>query len=140
MNSLPPSRPRRWKAIGLLVLVFVIGMIAGIGGLALVVRQSIQQNIASGAAGNRLINRLQNETISKLKLTPGEQAAIAPEFEITRSEVRMHRLRMLDALRSTSEDTLRRVKAKLPQEKQILLEDAARKRLGPWGLLGDSED
>lgn len=44
-------------------------------------------------------------------------------------------MEMLKNMRETSEDTLTRNKSKLPPEKQILLEAAARKRLAPWGLL-----
>ncbi len=139
MNSLTPSESpppaRRWKAIGLLVIVFLLGIILGVGGGALVVRRTLQQKIATGALGNTLLDHLQKELITHLKLTPAEQAAIAPEFEITRHQIQIHRLEMLKNLRETSEDTLERIKSKLPLEKQILLEQAARKRLAPWGLL-----
>ncbi len=134
-SSNPSPRPKRWKAIGLLLLIFVVGIVTGAGGLAIVVRHKLQVQMANGTVGTVVVDRLEKELISKLDLSPSEQAAITPEFDITRREVRSHRLRMLEALRETSQDTLQRLKSKLPPEKQEILEQAARKRLGPWGLL-----
>lgn len=138
--NIPPAletapRTGRWKALCLLALVFVLGIVIGVGGGALVVRRTLQQKIASGTVGTPLLDHLEKELVSHLELTPTEQAAIAPEFEITRHQIQIHRLEMLKNLRETSEDTLERIKSKLPLEKQILLEQAARKRLAPWGLL-----
>ena len=119
----------------MLVIVFVLGIVIGVGGAALVVRRTLQEKIASGTVGNNVLDHLEKELSSRLKLTPAEQAAVAPEFEITRHQIQSHRLEMLKVMRETSEDTLQRIKSKLPPEKQILLDDAARKRLAPWGLL-----
>jgi hypothetical protein len=136
-QATPESQPssKRWKAIGLLVLVFVLGIVMGVGGSAMVVRRTLQQKIASGTVGDNLVDHLEKELARRLKLTPAEQAAVAPEFEITRQQIQAHRKEMLKSMRDTSEDTLARVKSKLPPEKQILLEDAVRKQLAPWGLL-----
>jgi hypothetical protein len=133
--SHPSPRPKRWKAIGLLLLLFVVGIVTGVGGLAIVVRHKLQVQMANGTVGTVVVDRLEKELISKLDLSPSEEAAIRPEFDITRREVRLHRQRMLESLRETSRGTVQRLKSKLPPEKQELLEKVAHKRLGPWGLL-----
>ncbi len=134
-ESPTPVRPARWKALAVLVFVFVFGIAVGVGGGALVLRHTIRQKIANGSGATSVVDRIQQATISSLDLTPAEQAAIAPEFEITRARVREERREIIIALREIALDTLQRVKAKLPAEKQILLENAAGKRLGPWGLM-----
>lgn len=127
--------PARWKALAVLAVVFLLGIAIGVGGGALALRHTIRQKIATGTGATSLVDRFEQTTISTLDLTPAEQAAIAPEFEITRARVREQRREVIRALRENAIDTMRRVKAKLPPEKQELLERTARKRLGPWGLM-----
>ncbi len=133
MNPNPPAS--RWKAISLIVLVFFLGLIVGIGGGALVVRRTLQKQLTSGNGGTPLIDHLEREMTAKLKLTPSEQAAVKTELDVTRHAVSEHRRQMLENLRATCEDTLARLKAILPPEKQTQLEEQARKRFAPWGLL-----
>ncbi len=130
MNS-----PSRWKAIAVLCLVFVLGMVIGIGGGAFAVRRALQKQVAAGNVGTPLIDHLEREMVSKLHLTPAEQAAVGTELDITRREIREHRHLLLENLRTTSEDTLSRLKTHLPPEKQAQLEEQARRHLGPWGLV-----
>jgi uncharacterized protein YneF (UPF0154 family) len=129
------SHPSRWKAICLISLVFVLGVVVGIGGGALVVRRTLQKQLAAGNVATPLIDHLERELTAKLGLTPSEQDAVRTELDVTRREIRDHRLHMLENLRTTSETTLARIKARLPEEKQATLEELARNRLGPWGLL-----
>jgi cell division protein FtsB len=125
----------RWKAIAVLVVVFVFGLVAGIGGTALVVRRSLQKQIATGMVGTPLIDRLEKEMKISLNLTPAEQTAVGAELDITRRELIESRKHMIEGLRTTSEDTLSRIKSHLPPDKQAMLEERARNRLAPWGLL-----
>lgn len=131
MNSPSP----RWKAVAVLCLVFALGLFVGIGGGALAVRRALQKQVAAGNVGTPLIDHLERGMSSKLHLTPAERTAVGKELEITRRELREHRQQLLEQLQATSEDTLSRLKAHLPPEKQAELEELARKRLGPWGLL-----
>lgn len=129
------SPSSRWKAFAVLCLVFALGLVVGIGGGALVVRRSLQKQVAAGNIGTPLIDHLEREMVSKLHLTAAEQAAVGAELEITRREFREHRRHLLEGLQATSEDTLSRLKSHLPPEKQTQLEKQARQRLEPWGLL-----
>ena len=129
-----PPRPARLKALVLLALIFVLGIATGVGGGALALRHTLRQKIAAGTAATAVVDRIEQATISSLNLTPAEQAAIAPEFEITRTRVLEQRREVMKALRETAQDTLQRVKAKLPPQKQLQLEHAALKRLEAWGL------
>jgi cell division protein FtsB len=125
----------RWKAIAVLVVVFVLGLVAGIGGTALVVRRSLQKQIATGMIETPLIDRLEKEMKTSLNLTPAEQTAVGAELDITRRQLIERRQHMIEGLRATSEDTLSRIKSHLPPDKQAMLEERARNRLAPWGLL-----
>jgi cell division protein FtsB len=125
----------RWKAIAVLVVVFLLGLVAGIGGTALVVRRTLQKQIATGMVGTPLIDRLEKEMKTTLHLTPAEQTAVGAELDITRHQLIERRQHMIEGLRTTSEDTLSRIKAHLPPDKQAMLEERARNRLAPWGLL-----
>ena len=129
-----PSRPARWKALALLALIFVLGIAVGVGGGALALRHTLQQKIANGTGTTAVVDRIEQATISSLNLTPAEQAAIAPEFQITRTRVLEQRREIIKDLREDALDTLQRVKAKLPPEKQLRLEQSALKRLEAWGL------
>ena len=142
MNPSPatPVAPRRnrWVALALLALMFVLGIITGIGGGALVLRHRLQQRVFSLAKspgpGDLLIDRLEKEMSSGLKLTPDEQSMVNSELAVTRDQIHSIRQRTVLDLRATARETLDRIKSKLPTEKRDELESKARERLTPWGL------
>ena len=140
MNAdLRPTVTRRWKAIGLLCLVFILGAVTGIGGGALILRHVIQSRISAGITGVPLLDRAERAILSNPDLTNAEREAIKVEFAVTRSRIIESRKNMLSELRETAEDTLNRIKTHLPAGKQDLLDQQARKQLAPWGMLQEEK-
>lgn len=129
-----PSRKSRWKAIGLLCLVFILGMVIGVGGGALVLRRVMRNQAAGGNIGTPRLDRAEREIISNLNLTAPEQMAVRNEFDITRREIREHRRMMFENIRGIGESTVSRIKIRLPEEKQAKFEQQARKRFRAWGI------
>lgn len=131
-------RRRRWVAVALLVLMFFLGIVTGVGGGALVLRHRLQQrmlNLTKAAPSDALIDHFEKEIDSSMKLSDDERAAVKSELAITRDQVAEIRQRTVIELRATTRDSLDRIKAKLPNDKREVLEGKARERLAPWGLL-----
>ena len=138
-ESSPAPRRKRWAAIALLALMFLLGIITGVGGGALVLRHRLQQRAfslgKSPGPGDLFIDRIEKEMTSRLALTDEEKSTVKSELAVTRDQVQAIRQRAVLDLRTTTRETLDRIKSKLPAEKRGLLESKARERLGPWGLL-----
>lgn len=140
MNAFTTS-PGRWKAIGLLVLVFVLGVTAGAGGLVFFTVKRLQRaaqapDQADGPA-EMLLARLESQVSSELDLTPGERQAVHEELEVTMKEIRALRVRLSQDATALVQDTLQRIEARLPEEKHAELRERARKRLRPWGVMNE---
>ncbi len=138
-ESSPAPRRKRWAALALLALMFLLGIITGVGGGALVLRHRLQQRAfsigKSPGASDLFIDRLEKEMSSGMNLTSDEKAVVKSELAVTRDQVHSIRQRAVLDLRATTRETLDRIKSKLPTEKRESLEARARERLGPWGLL-----
>lgn len=138
----PAPRRKRWAALALLALMFMLGIITGVGGGALVLRHRLQQRVLSlgksPGPGDLFIDRLEKEMTSGLALTSEEQSIVKSELAVTRDQVHTIRQRTVIDLRTTTRETLDRIKSKLPMEKREPLESRARERLGPWGLLPEN--
>ncbi len=141
-ESSPAPRRKRWAALALLALMFLLGIITGVGGGALVLRHRLQQRAfslgKSPAASDLFIDRLEKEMSSGMDLTIEEKAVVKSEMSVTRDQVHAIRQRAVIDLRTTTRDTLDRIKSKLPVEKRESMESKARERLGPWGLLPEN--
>lgn len=141
-ESSPAPRRKRLAALALLALMFLLGVIAGVGGGALVLRHRLQQRAfslgKSPAASDLFIDRLEKEMSSGMDLTNEEKAVVGSELAVTREQVHAIRQRAVLDLRTTTRDTLDRIKSKLPIEKRESMESRARERLGPWGLLPEN--
>lgn len=139
MSDIPPPRSGtaglRWKTIGFICLVFILGMLTGLGGGAVVLRKVMQSKLTGGRINMPLLDHAEREITAKLHLTAIEKAAVGSELEITRSQITGRRQEMLAHLREIADDTLARIKTHLPEEKQLQLDQEARKRFTPWGIL-----
>lgn len=141
-ESSPAPRRKRWAALALLALMFLLGIITGVSGGALVLRHRLQQRAfsigKSPGASDLFIDRLEKDMSSGMNLTNDEKAAVRSELAVTRDQVHAIRQRAVLDLRVTTRETLDRIKSKLPMEKRDSLEARARERLGPWGLLPEN--
>lgn len=142
-SSETPSTPRRKRlaALALLAFMFLLGIVAGVGGGALILRHRLQQRLFSlsnvSGPADLFMDRLEKEIDSGMKLSADEQAVVKAELNVTRGQIQGIRQRTVTDLRSTARETLDRIKAKLPEEKRDELEAKARERLAPWSLLQD---
>ena len=138
MNATSPTSSR-WKAVLLLVVIFILGAACGIGGGLLVLRRVVQHAIAHPAGQNapvdRVIAHLESSIASDLNLMDAERAAIHPELVQTATEFKNLRAEVWRKAALQVQETLDRVSKHLPPEKQNRLREKAAQRLKPWGLL-----
>lgn len=136
----PPIAPprKKWKAILLLIVVFALGGIAGIGGTTLVIMKRVQANLKNPVVaenvGNRFLSRVNRNIDKELKLNPEQQVAVRQELDVTRERLGEIRVSVLRDLRGLAGDTLERISKRLPEEKRALLRERFRDRLRPWGV------
>ena len=134
------SEPRKGskKAIVLLVALFLLGVIVGIGGTVSVMIHRLQNNLshpelAEGPA-NRVLNRIGADLDKHLDLTPEESTAVREELEMSRNELRVIRINLSQDLRTVAAAAVERISDRLPEAKRTLLRERASERLKPWGL------
>lgn len=130
----------RWRALLLLLVVFLTGAACGLGGGALVLRSMMQRALHGEASdGNApvdwVISTLEREISDDLDLTESERAAVHQELLTTARDFRQMRVKMLMDTRDRVRETLARVEKHLPEEKRLLLHERASRRLRPWGLM-----
>ena len=145
MTTEPPPAPKSRvsiKAIALLVAVFILGGVCGVGGTSIIVTKRLQsafrENLrnpgnASGPA-DRMLDRLEDRLTKELDLTADEQAAVGEELDQTRAQLRDVRSGMGRDLRRISIGTIWRIGQRLPDEKRRKFRQIARQRLRPWGI------
>lgn len=135
-----PTTSSRWKAVLLLLLVFILGAGCGIGGGLLVLRRFVQRAIAhpgeSHAPVDRLIGKVESAMVAELSLTEAERSAVHAELLQTAAEFKLLRAEVWQKAGSSVAGSLDRICKRLPLEKQEILRKKAAERLGPWGLLG----
>lgn len=139
----PPSPPSsRWKAVLLLLLVFVLGAGCGIGGGLLVLRRIVQHAVAqpddAPAPVDRLAGKIESLMVAELALTDSERSAVHAELLQTAADFKALRLEVWQKAGMHVAGSLDRICKHLPAEKQAILRKKAAERLGPWGLLSDS--
>ena len=144
MNSTPSSTPTpkhiapRWRAILLLLIVFVAGAGCGLGGSLFLFRWAVRKAFimpvtASGPL-DRLAGRIESQLNAKLNLTVAERDAVREELTAGTQRAKEIRLRVANEIRALAGDTVSRIERRLPVEKQAGLRELAKARLEPWGL------
>lgn len=140
MNT-PSNTSSRWKAVLLLLLVFVLGAGCGIGGGLLVLRRIVQHAIAhpdeSHAPVDRLVGKIESMMVAELDLTDSERSAVHAELLQVATEFKALRREVWHKAGVSVAGSLDRICQHLPAEKQAILRKKAAERLGPWGLLSD---
>ncbi|WP_395735359.1 hypothetical protein [Prosthecobacter sp.] len=138
MSTSSPTTSR-WKAVLLLLLVFVLGAGCGIGGGLLVVRRIAQHAIAhpneDHAPMDRVVSKIEALMVAELDLTETERRAVHGELQQTAAEFKTLRHEMWQKAGANVDDSLDRLCKHLPAEKQAMLRKKAAERLGPWGLM-----
>lgn len=128
-----------WRALLLLLLVFVAGLGFGAGGVVLVGRHMLRRAFTATADETGPIDRMlaatERNVTRNLGLTPAERAAVHEELVATSREFKRDRATFIDAVRGITGDTIARIAKRLPPEKGVRLEKLARERLQPLGML-----
>ncbi len=134
-----PSRSHKhWRAIGILFLVFVFGVICGGGGTILVVVERLKASVRSPetawAPAERMLNRAANRLDRKLDLTPDQAQQVREELKITLQQMREVRTSVAAESRMIMIDTTRRIESRLPTDKQATFREMANQFLTDWEL------
>jgi hypothetical protein len=144
--SPPPTSSRRGlgKAILLLFGVFLLGNLTGIGGSIVVILKRFQENVRHPelitGPTSRFLHRTESQLTQELHLTPAEQLQVRAELQKTRDQIIDIRLRRSEEMRQLTRETIDRIAANLPPEKQAGLRKHAQKQFAPWGLLEKNSD
>ncbi|MBK1883886.1 hypothetical protein JIN85_15820 [Luteolibacter pohnpeiensis] len=130
------------KAIALLVLMFLLGAVGGVGVTSMVISKRLQAtfrenlrnpNRSSGPV-DLMFNRLEKNLTKELDLTAAEQEAVGEELEQTRVQMRAVRTGIGRDVRRIGIGTVIRIGKRLPEEKRQKFREIARERLLPWGI------
>ena len=128
-----------WKALLVLVLVFVLGAAAAIGGGLLLLRSQIRIAATAPATQqgplDKLAARIEERLGDRLQLSPAERSALHEELAVTTLRAKELRTRLADDIRELAADTFGRISSHLPGDKQAKLKEEMDARLAPWGLL-----
>lgn len=139
LSSTPPSA--RWKAITLLVVVFLLGIIIGAASCVFVTIHRLQRAakapVSSIGPAEAVLNRAESRLAKELGLSPEATQAVHQELAITAQRIREIRSEMTQDSRLLARDTLKRLLPHIPESKQQKLLDSAKRHLEPWGLLDE---
>lgn len=140
-----PQKPRRshGKAILLLLFVFLLGNLTGIGGASALMLKRLQSNFRNPATANgpatKFLDRTEKNLADNLDLTPDERERVHREFQVTRERLAAVRARMVGELRWEARDSIRRIAREIPEEKRQQFRERAIRRLRPWGFAQENE-
>lgn len=133
-----PSVGNRWRAIGLLAFVFVLGAATSAGGILLVVRYQVRKltSMQDNAHGpvDLFLRSSEADLARRLALSPTERAAVREELDIARVEFKARRVRVVTEGKALARTTVDRIEARLPAEKREAFRKRAREKLDPWGV------
>lgn len=127
MNAIDPARSSNrlsslWKALLLLVLVFLLGAACGFGGSGLWMRAKMKAAISdptnADGAFLRRINQIEARLVRDLDLTTEERSVVAREFERAAEQFKENRSEFLNSLKTFSAETHSRIEQSLPPEKR----------------------
>lgn len=141
MNATDKIKSGRFRAIIMLVVVFIVGALAGSGGtlfaLSRYVKASFQRNWEdpnrSDGMGDAMIRNFEKK-LDDLDLTPTEKAAVSEELDKTRKEFHDLRGEVGPRIRAMVAKSDAGIRSVLPPEKIEDYEAISRKHLSPWGL------
>lgn len=139
-QDIPKKEARKGskKAIALLVAVFLLGAITGIGGSVMVTVHRLKENMRhpelSQGPANRMIDRIGKDFEKQLDLTSDESAGVRKELAASREQLREIRVRLLQDLRRVAGETIDRIGDRLPEAKRDPMRELANERLEPWGM------
>jgi|GEM_PF-5983739 len=133
-----------WKAVVILFIVFMLGLVCGVGGSAWMARRSIRQQmtqttIADRAPVDAFMERIGTRLSRELELDAGQTEAVNKELSQTAIQLKQVRLKGVTETRLIALDTLRRIQQHVPEERRKELRQRAIARLAPWGLLNEAD-
>ncbi|MGC4016243.1 MAG: hypothetical protein QM755_17230 [Luteolibacter sp.] len=141
-DSLPPALPKKrskWKAVLLLLVVFLLGAVTGVFTCGAVILAKLRESARNPAAASRpmerFFDRTERQLDRELNLDAEEKQAVHEELETTSGRLREIRMGVSRDVRALAHDSVERIAARLPEEKRAAFREKASKRLGPWGLL-----
>ncbi len=142
MSSLEsPPKPSRsnWKAVLLLLFVFILGAGCGLGGGLLLFRSWFRLAVTAPLSHHGPIDKLaahiETNLSRSLKLSDDECRAVHEELAVSTRKAKELRLRVGDEVRELAADTIERVGRHLPADKQANWRRQATAKLEPWGLM-----
>ncbi len=116
------SNQAPWKALLLLVVVFLLGSACGIGGSGLWMRDKMKAAISdphnADGAFLRRIDQIETRLIRDLDLTAKERTAVTQELGQAGEQFKTKRVEFLDSLQTLSVETQSRIEQSLPPEKR----------------------
>ncbi len=135
------GRRSRLKAILLLLVIFILGVVVGVGGLAMLMADRLKDAVrhpeTAEGPSDRVIDRIGDDLEDHLDLTPEENQAVREELAVGHGELREIRKKLLHDVRDVIGETVGRIEDRLPEEKRPPFRERVGERLDPWGL--DSE-
>ena len=126
------------KPIAILIIVFALGAFIGAGIIVLRVKHNIQQATQSDGshpAIDKALLRLEKQMIKKLDLTQTESAEVRKELKQTAENLVKIRNHTIAELGNETRATIQRIGNHLPEEKRAMINQIAKERLSPWGLM-----
>ncbi len=130
------SAHKPWMAIGLLCLVFALGIVIGAGGTVLMIVERIKTSARSpetaGVFAEKMLHRTGNQIDRSLKLTPEQSQAVREELDVTLAEIRELRISVATESRAIASRTIQRIESRLPPDKQAPFREMADKKLEQW--------
>ena len=135
-TAAPPKRRNRLKALLLLALVFVLGLVSGVGLTSVIaikrLQASLRNPVAAAGAANRFIDRVEKDLTKHLDLSSSEEAIVREELQASRGKLLEIRTGLHRDLRSLAQESVERIAKRLPEEKRQALRDHVQERLRPW--------
>jgi len=138
-ETLPSPKRSRWKAVALLVLVFLLGAGCGIGGGLLILRRVVHRAIAEPQSDftpvDFIVAALEHDMVSELDLDASQRHQLHATLQLTARDMKVLRSEMWGKVSQKARESLDRIASQLPPEKAAKLREHATSRLKPWGLL-----
>ena len=136
MNS--PSNKSRLLAISLLLGVFVLGMLTGMGAGILALRARVRATLAAPLTAkgpmDRFMGQLRQRLTDELKLTPEEQAALQEELARAARDMKSSRATFIGDIQRIARELESRVSQKIAPEKRQPIHDKLQSQLHFWGV------
>lgn len=134
----PSSNPSRWRAWVAGILIFLLGF--GLGGVcvfgvgAFLLRRAAQSPTAGFRLIDRATDRLANDVVRQLDLTPEQAAYIHTEFAQTAARIKTIRVQQTQETRREIRATIFRIAQSLPEEKRAEFRRIVRQHLQRGGV------